>query len=121
MIKKGNNKKRIRGIVYELVSNSLDAGARSVKAEVNSQDEFFEISVEDDGCGMDPQQTKEVEALLLQPRREEFEDYYGGLVGVTGFGSGLTIVGMLVDEAEVKSEEGKGTKVWVKLWHKQSK
>lgn len=113
----GSIKRHIRGVVDELVSNSLNAGARSVSVGINNQPEYFEIIIEDDGNGMNPQLTKEAENLLRQPRREELEEYYGDLAGVSGFGSGLTIVGLLVDEAEVQSALGRGTKIRVRRWH----
>lgn len=114
-----SNKRRIRGIVDELVKNALNAGARQIKIQIDTPPDFFEIRVEDDGSGMDPKQAEEVRAMLQQPRREELEDYYGGLAGVTGFGSGLSIVGMMVDEAQVESALGRGTRVRVKRWHKK--
>lgn len=113
----GSIKRHIRGVVDELVSNSLNAGARAVSVGINNQPEYFEIIIEDDGSGMNPRLTKEVENLLRQPRREELEEYYGDLAGVSGFGSGLTIVGLLVDEAEVQSTLGRGTKIRVRRWH----
>jgi signal transduction histidine kinase len=113
----GGNKRRIRGIVDELVANALNAGASTVDVQVKSQSDYFEIRVDDNGKGMNLEQAREVEQLLQQPRRGELEEYYGDLVGVSGFGSGLTIVGMLVDEAEVKSVLGRGTTIWVRRWH----
>lgn len=113
----GSIRRHIRGIVDELVSNSLNAGALTVNVHIETRPEYFEVLIEDDGRGMDPEQTREVESLLRQPRREELEEYYGDLAGVSGFGSGLTIVGLLVDEAEVKSALGRGTKIRVVRWH----
>jgi len=121
MIKKHtvHNKRRIRGIVDELIHNSLNAGANTVSVQILNQPEYFEVQVDDNGSGMEPEQVRDAEALLQQSRREELEDYYGDLAGVTGFGSGLTIVGMMVDEADISSEVGRGTKVRVRRWHKK--
>ena len=113
----GGNKRRIRGIVDELMSNALNAGASKVDVQVKVQSDYFEIHIDDDGSGMNLEQTREVEAMLRQPRRGELEDYYGDLAGVSGFGSGLAIIAMLVDEAEVKSVLGRGTTIWLRRWH----
>ena len=121
MIKNQHNKRRIRGIVNELVKNALDAEARGIDVQIKNRRDYFEIQVEDDGKGMDPHQVEMVVDLLEQPRREELEDYYGDLVGVSGFGSGLTIVSLMVDEAEVKSAVGRGTTIRVRRWHLDKK
>ena len=111
---RGSQQRRIRGIVDELVANSLDAGAKNIKTEIRHLGDCFEITVEDDGRGMGPEVVRQVQRLLSQPRRDELEEYYGDLAGVSEFASGLNTVGFMVDEAEVTSHPGKGTKVTVK-------
>lgn len=109
----GANRRHILGIVDELVSNALQAGATRINVHIENQADYCEVQVNDNGKGMNPDQARQVEALLRQPRREELEEYYGDLAGVSGYGSGLTIIGMLVDEAEVDSEPGRGTVIRV--------
>ncbi|MTI94557.1 MAG: ATP-binding protein [Firmicutes bacterium] len=113
---KASERRWARGILDELVSNSFNAGAGKIDVQVRARADNIEIKVDDDGVGMDRETVRQVEGLLQQPRREELEEYYGDLAGVSGYGSGLTIVGMLVDEAEVKSVPGKGTTIRVRRW-----
>lgn len=108
-----SEKSKIQGIVKELMSNSLNAEATEIKVQVDRGKEKTVIKVTDNGKGMDEKTLKGVLDLLNQPRRDELEDYYGGLAGNSQTASGLNIVGMLVDEAKVFSEEGKGTTVEV--------
>jgi len=108
---------RIRGIVDELLSNALNAGAKKVDVTITNQETHWEVTVRDDGRGMAPERVSQVQELLRQPRRFELEEYYGDLAGVADFASGLTIVGILVDGAQVESELGKGTTVTVRRDH----
>lgn len=113
-----SEKKKIQGIVKELISNSLNAEAEDVNVSVNRRAGKTIIVVKDDGKGMDEETVQRVYELLNQPRRDELEDYYGGLAGNSMTASGLNIVGMLIDEAKVESEINKGTKVTVIIYKK---
>lgn len=108
-----SEKSKIQGIVKELMSNSLNAEAAEIKVEVERESGKTIITVSDNGTGMDPKTVHQVMELLNQPRRDELEDYYGGLAGNSLTASGLSIVGMLVDEAKVESRLNKGTTVKV--------
>ena len=108
-----SEKAKIQGIVKELMSNSLNAEASEIKVDVDRGAEKTTISVQDNGKGMDANTVQQVMELLNQPRRDELEDYYGGLAGNSQTASGLNIVGMIVDEAKVESSLNKGTTVKV--------
>ena len=108
-----SEKAKIQGIVKELMSNSLNAEASEIKVDVDRSAEKTTISVQDNGKGMDANTVQQVMELLNQPRRDELEDYYGGLAGNSQTASGLNIVGMIVDEAKVESSLNKGTTVKV--------
>lgn len=114
-----SEKSKIQGIVKELMSNSLNAEASEIKVDVDRGREKTTITVTDNGKGMDQTILRQVVELLNQPRRDELEDYYGGLAGNSQTASGLNIVGMLVDEAIVESKLNKGTTVKVKRYHKK--
>ncbi len=105
--------KKIEGIVNELVSNALHAKATDVQTHIVRDGSNTTITVKDNGIGMDDQTVKKIHRLLNQPNKVEFEDVYGGLSGNRLSSSGLHIVGMLVDEANVISQPGKGTEITV--------
>ncbi len=113
-----SEKSKIQGIVKELMSNALNADATEVKVNVKREEDKTEITVTDNGRGMEESILSQVNDLLNQPRRDELEDYYGGLAGNSQTASGLMIVGMLVDVAQVESEPNKGTSVTV-IRHKR--
>ncbi len=107
-------KEKIEGIVMALLANSLNSKASKIGVNVERDDISTTITVEDNGRGMNDKTIKIVKTTLNQPRRDEVEEYYGCLAGNCNCGSGLTIVGMLVDEAQVESKENEGTKIIVR-------
>ena len=111
----GGRRRRLQGIVDELIGNALSAGATEISASVTCKESYCEIRVKDNGRGMDPKTMEAAKKLLEQSRRHELEEYYGDLAGVSGSASGLSIVGMLVDSAEIETKPGKGTTITVRL------
>ncbi len=105
------HRKHIRGIIDELMNNSIKAGATEVDAKVELSENEIVIWVRDNGRGMNPDELAAVKKALQQPRRDELEDYYGALAGDSMVGTGLSLVGMMTDKAEVFSEPGKGTEI----------
>lgn len=90
--------------ILDLVENGLRAGAQKIVISVreNSQEDLLEITIEDDGAGMD-EETKE---RVLDP----FFSTKGKRIGI-----GLPLVAQLAAQCggklEILSEKGKGTKV----------
>ncbi len=105
--------RKIRGILDELINNSFQAGATHVNSSIDDNGDKFTICVTDNGRGMSPEVKAKAESMLGQPRRPELEEYYGHLAGKTAKSSGLTIVGMMVDDYTLESEKGVGTEVTV--------
>ena len=105
--------KHIRGIVDELMNNAMKANATRVDVRVEEVDGTVEIQVSDNGEGMTAEQLQACHDRLDQPRRHELEEYYGALAGDSMHGSGLSLVGMMTDRSEVKSEKGQGTEITV--------
>jgi signal transduction histidine kinase len=105
----------IRGIIDELIDNSIKAGSTKIQSSVEVCDEFVTIIVKDNGRGIAPDKLEELEDQLVQPRRIELEEYYGSLAGESSMGRGLALIGMMTDEATIKTKEGEGTEIKVAL------
>ncbi|ACB83913.1 ATP-binding protein [Natranaerobius thermophilus] len=103
--------KRIKGLMDELITNSFKAGATVLESKIMDEDDKHIVYVKDNGKGMSEEKLEQAKKLLDQPRRDELEEYYGELAGRTAKNSGLSIVGMMVDEFEIKSEKGQGTEI----------
>lgn len=106
-------RQHIRGIIDELIKNSIKAKATKIDTSIEIEGNFIKISVIDNGKGMSQERLNLARKRLYQQRRYELEDYYGALAGDGSVDDGLSLVGMMTDEAEIFTEEGKGTTVKV--------
>ena len=107
------SKQRIVNILSELVKNSLDADASDINVKIKRTDDFFVVTIQDDGKGMDAETLETVRKKLNQPIRPIYDEYYSGLTGNNHSESGLNLVGFQVDEVEVDSNP-QGTTIRVK-------
>lgn len=107
------DRKHIRGIVDELMNNSIKAKATKIDVQVEQLKSEVMIKVADNGKGMTQDKLEQVMKHLNQSRRDELEEYYGALAGESLVGTGLSLVGMMTDRAEVTTALGKGTTVVV--------
>lgn len=112
-----NEHEVIMGVINELLSSSLGFGANKVTIDYEDLGAEIKVEVRDNGKGLGAQELKRVLELLNQPRRTEIEDYYGHLAGEWMAGSGMNLVGMMVDRAEVESGPG-GT--CIKVYRKKN-
>jgi light-regulated signal transduction histidine kinase (bacteriophytochrome) len=107
-----SEEKRILGIVCELISNSLNSKSSDISVSIKRDTEKFEVTVKDNGKGMDECSLNEIRRILNQPHREVYEEYYSGLAGSAYTDSGLNIVGFQIDKATVESDS-EGTTITV--------
>jgi len=103
----------MQGILNELLSNSFKAGATNVESKIKIEKDKCVVWVKDNGRGLSGETLEEVQNKLSQPRRFEIEEYYGQLAGRTAKSSGLNIVGMMIDDYILETEEGKGTEITI--------
>ena len=104
---------RIVNIMSELVKNALEADATDIDMKIKRSEDLFEITIQDDGKGMDKKTLKEVQEKLNQPHQEIYDEYYSGLAGFNQSDSGLNVVGFQVDEAEIETNSD-GTKIRIR-------
>lgn len=102
-----HERERIEDIVNELMHNAMRARASKISVTIEDLEDMLRITVEDDGCGMPPEQVAELRATLNRERRDELEMLAGAAPNQTG----LMMVGLMSDKAELESTPGVGTKV----------
>jgi hypothetical protein len=92
--------------VLDIAQNAVEAGPREVILDLDESEDFFRVSVRDDGRGM----TAEEKARALDPFYSDGIKHPGRKVGL-----GLPFLAQAVELAggrwAIESEKGKGTKV----------
>jgi DNA mismatch repair protein MutL len=103
---------RPASVVKELVENSLDAGARRVRVLVEAGGKNF-IQVEDDGCGMGPEDARLAVEAHATSKLASLEDLEA--VDTLGFrGEALaTIAAVSRFELRTCPAEGEGLQIWI--------
>ena len=94
--------------ISNLIDNAVKYGGNTIQINVNSILNAVEISVADDGNGIEKNQQEKI-----------FDKFYrvhtGNIHEVKGFGLGLSYVKRMVDlfggEVDLKSKKGEGTSV----------
>lgn len=104
-----HEREKIQDIINELVHNAMRARATKINIAIEDLEDTLRITVEDNGDGMKPQMVAKLHASLNSGRRDELEM----LAGVDHTRTGLRMVGIMTDEAELESTPGVGTKVVV--------
>lgn len=93
--------KRISKILDELITFCFLHGTKIMNISLENQEEYFKIHLESDNIDCNDVRVKELKKLLNYPRQEEVEEYYWELAGECDTDTELTLVGMMVDKAEV--------------------
>lgn len=113
-------RRRIKGLLDELITNSFNAGATDLQSRITEEDDKYTVYLKDNGKGMTAEQLEKANQLLDQPRRDELEEYYGELAGRTAKSSGLSIIGMMINDFELKSIPGEGTEISLYIYKEHS-
>lgn len=96
----------VSDFVLDLVQNSVEAGARTIRLEFDEREDGVHVKIADDGCGMD----EAAKARALDPFRSGGAKHPGRKVGL-----GLPFLKQAVTLAggsfDLVSEKGKGTTV----------
>ncbi len=100
-------------MVDELLSNAIDAHAEDININIHKTADEIIIMIEDDGIGMDEENLNRTKKLLNQPFRKDLGEYFGQLTGLDNSTSGLNLIGMQSERAEIESIEGQGTKITI--------
>ena len=102
-----HEREKIQDIVNELVHNAMRARASKINVVIEDLKDTLRITVEDNGDGMKAQKVAQLLASLNSGRRDELEM----LAGIGHTHTGLMMVGIMADKAELESTPGVGTKV----------
>ncbi|WP_408956018.1 hypothetical protein [Natroniella sp. ANB-PHB2] len=99
------NSKKIIKVVGELMSFYYQLGIRQIEIDVKDGSEQMVVSIKGEKEKIDNERLEEVNELLNTPRQAQVEEYYWKLAGESGQASELSLLGMMIDKAEVSYED----------------
>lgn len=105
--------KKISKILDELVTFCFKHGTNKMDISVENSKDFFKVELHTDNIDCDNKRVKLLKNLLNSPRQTEIEEYYWELAGENDHDTELSLVGIMVDEAEVVFE---GTALTITLY-----
>ena len=107
-------KHKIVQLLDELLQYSLEAGPQKVVITVEDLADQVQITLEEVGAQRSGEECRQAERFLNAPRRNELQDYYGGLAGEESCGPcNLRVVGMMVDGGRLEQcKSGMQLSVW---------
>lgn len=101
-----HNKKRIMKIVDEITTHLYWIGAKDINIRIQEVDDKFKITFKSDYLPEKKKKIKKlIDALKRCDKQQEMEEYYWELVGDCDIDNELSLIGMMVDEAELEIEE----------------
>ncbi|QGU96597.1 hypothetical protein GOM49_17225 [Clostridium bovifaecis] len=94
--------KKVSKIVDELIEFCFLHSTEKVNVTVENKKDRFEIIAHSDNVNCSDEKVERLKELLSVQRQNEIEEYYWQLAGEDEHNGEFSLVGMMVDEAEVK-------------------
>lgn len=96
--------KKISRILDELSTYFLYKDPTRLAISIDNLDDSYKISFEVCGVEYSEEEIFDMMTLLNEPRQPSVEAYYWSLVGESSDDSELSLIGMMIDTAEMKFE-----------------
>lgn len=97
--------KKISRILDELSTYFLSKDPKRLSISVDNLDDSFKISFEAYDVEYSEDEINDMLTLLNEPRQPEVEAYYWSLVGDSSDDSELSLIGMMIDTADIRFED----------------
>jgi hypothetical protein len=98
-----HNKKRISKIVDELITYFFSMGATDMN--IQEKKDYYKITLNTNYIAKDQAKIEKLIKSLKCDKQEEMEEYYWELAGDCDVDTELTLVGMMIDKAEINIHE----------------
>jgi len=96
-----NEKQKIAKIVNALIEYFLSHQAKGIHLSIQETDDGISIILTMDEVHLTDKALDELKHYLYMERQEEMEEYYWHLLGNDSETEEISLIGMIVDEAEV--------------------
>jgi len=103
----------VQRILDELLQQANRRGAGKISVEIADLPDETRIIVQDDGARHSQTEQQELLEQLNSGRRDELETYYGVLLGESHAGTSMSMLGMMVDRAELVVDATSGNRLTV--------
>lgn len=100
-----HDKLKISRISEELLNYLLLHGSDDISINVKQESEFNKIKVVSRNINITKEELERIKKKLTIEKHEEIEEYYWCLAGESDVDTELSLVGMMVDKAEVIYDE----------------
>ncbi|HBA67814.1 MAG TPA: hypothetical protein DCZ40_00415 [Lachnospiraceae bacterium] len=113
-----HDKKKVAKIVEELTLFFFALGADKIQSEIEKKEKEVVITFQADCSQGDAHKIAQMEKYLNCPKNDGMKEVYWELAGAgqPGDASQLLVVGMMIDRAQIKTEDGM---VYLKLYKEQ--
>ena len=101
-----SQRKRISRIVDELISYLFSMGATDISVNIQEREEDFKVLIKGNCKEVESKKFDKLKKALETPKQEEVEEYYWELAGNADGGTELSLVGMMIDKAELDWNAG---------------
>lgn len=101
-----SQRKRISKIVDELILYLFSMGATDISVNIQEREEDFKVYIKGNCLEVEAKKFERLKKALKTPKQEEVEEYYWELAGNADGGTELSLVGMMIDKAEVNWNAG---------------
>lgn len=101
-----NSDKIISKIIDEFVDYLLLNGASNINVNIQKDGERYQVLINSNYTENKANNFNKLVKELNSPKQKEVEEYYWELIGGTHCGDEFQLIGMMLDEAAVKIEDG---------------
>ncbi|PAB59506.1 hypothetical protein [Anaeromicrobium sediminis] len=102
-----HNNKRISKIVDELINYFFSIGGTDISINVQNLEKHHKIFFQSNYKNEQDEKINKLIKYLSYPKQEEIEEYYWELMGDCDVDTELSLIGMMIDEAEVNFVDDK--------------
>ncbi len=101
MISVKHDKLKISKISEELLNYLLSHGSNDISINIKEGNEFYKVEVISRNTNITKEELEKIRGKLTIEKHEEIEEYYWCLAGESDVDTELSLVGMMVDRADV--------------------
>lgn len=101
-------------IISEIMNYLLKIGCTEIHVDYYTYDDYIHFIFKCIVENLDGKLINDIKTLINMPRRHDIEEYYWELTGDDDLDTELSLVGMMIDTADISYEDNKHLKIDLK-------